>query len=151
MKIEELGYTGYHFFGFFVFFNLEIPLFVTCNTFTQFCHCLWQSSRWNCLLCQRKEKKKNRKIFKKEINISNRRKGKWQLRCVFELFVFHDLCIPGGKFRGLLREYENTCPKSCGQWLLNHNDEMFQSSEASDMFPVISGSRFCFGNRGFSL
>lgn len=100
--------------------------------------------------CQRKEKK-NRKIFKKEINISNRRKGKWRLRCVFELFVFHDLCIPGGKFRGLLREYENTCPKSCGQWLLNHNDEMFQSSEASDMFPVISGSRFCFGNRGFSL
>lgn len=52
--------------------------------------CLWQQNKQNCVTLS------NRKNFKKEINISNRRKGKCLLRPVFEFFMFYDLCISRG-------------------------------------------------------
>lgn len=71
------------------YFVLEVQFSVTCKAFTQFYPvCLWQGNKQNCILLS------NRKSFKKEINISNRGKGKCLPRLASELFIFHDLCVP---------------------------------------------------------
>lgn len=89
--------------------------------------CLGQWNKQNCVLLS------NRNNFKKEINISNRRKGKCLLRLVFEFFyVLWFVCLMRG-FRASLRKYGNTYPKSCEPWFTNLNNKMFHESESNDI------------------